>query len=283
MSPVQDLYAKIFRVLVEGHKVYLFDPWKRLYPAPKLIAELLEVRSLPICRPGDLVLMTEKIPMEFRSTSICFDDLPSDFLVTGWHLYLAENPLTPSVLFSERPNNCRGLFLDRDGVVLEAVAYLNDPKKVVLKPGVEQLFQRARDAKMKIFLVSNQSGIGRGIISWEAFDQVQFELQWQLAKLGHWFDQIEWAPYFAGSTEPLCLRNPENRKPGIGMIDRIRYKQGVDLESSVLIGDRRCDLETGHYAHIKKLYLIESAETDQDNYDLSYSFRRIKSFSEVEL
>lgn len=282
MIQVQALYAKIFRVLVEGHKVYRFDPWKRIYPAPKLIAELPEDGGLGICRPGDLVLLTENIPLSTsRMSSVGYEMLPSDFSAKAWHQYLVENPLEHSGLFLERPNSCRGLFLDRDGVVLEAVSYMKDPKSAVLKSGIASLFQRARDAKLKIFLITNQSGIGRGTISWEAFDAVQNEMQQQLAKLGHWFDQTEWAPYFANSKDPLCLRNPESRKPGIGMIDRIQYKHGIDLETSVLIGDRRCDLETGHRAGIKNLYLMESAETDEDTYDLSYSFNRIKNFSEI--
>ena len=78
-------------------------------------------------------------------------------------------------------NNCflknkntesKAIFLDRDGVVIKDKHYLSKPSLVELEKGVNNFFKKAYDLKIKIFIITNQSGIGRKYFSWEDYEKV---------------------------------------------------------------------------------------------------------------
>ena len=76
---------------------------------------------------------------------------------------------------------CRAVFLDRDGTLMEEVHYCNDPAQVRVYAGVPVALGRLKAANFRTFIITNQSGIGRGLITDEQYQQVQAELLRQLA------------------------------------------------------------------------------------------------------
>ena len=92
--------------------------------------------------------------------------------------------------FSHRP----AIFLDRDGTVIEHVHYLSDPAMVRLLPGAAEALTRFRRAGFTRVLVTNQSAIGRGMLTAERLDEIHTEMNRQLAARGATIDAVYYCP-----------------------------------------------------------------------------------------
>lgn len=270
------LFAEMLRTLIEGGRIYLWDP-KGGAGSPELVTRLKVAEHLKLVRLGDLMLAAEKVTVEpgTRVTT------PEEFAKIDWKAWdatAAGFSFDAEQLFLERPRTNAGLFLDRDGVVVELVDHLSDPKQVRIKDGIVPLLKRARELKYKIVIITNQSGLGRGRFEWKDFDAVQTELSRQLVAQGVWVDDVENAPHFADSAYLWGKLFPHKRKPGAAMLKRLCQRHGIDPKRSTLVGDRKGDLEAGHALGIPNLFLIESFQTDDDKKELAYPYRRVKAF-----
>lgn len=128
-------------------------------------------------------------------------------------------------------------FLDRDGTVIVEKHYLADPGGVELIPGTASALRALKGAGYALVLVTNQSGIARGLISLEAFHAVQRRLAEILALEGVELDGVYFCPHHPEFTGPcLC------RKPGLELYRRAGQDLGLDLGRSVYIGDRLGDV-----------------------------------------
>lgn len=161
----------------------------------------------------------------------------------------------PDGLWCERrrpapPASPRGLFLDRDGVVVEEVGYLHRPEEVRLAPGAAALCRAARAAGWAVVLVTNQSGIGRGRYGWDAFRATQAEIERQLAAAGapEPFDLVVACPHHPEGVAPWRHPDPPGRKPNPGMLLRALALLELEPAASWIVGDRAIDLEAGRRA-----------------------------------
>ena len=145
----------------------------------------------------------------------------------------------------------RAIFLDRDGTLIVEKNYLSDPAQVELLPGVPQALKRLQDAGFKLFIVTNQSGIGRGYYTVEDMHRVHDRLRALLAQDGVRIDEI----YFAPEAPDQPSRG---RKPSPQFLFDARDEFGVDLGQSYLIGDKLSDLECGWNAGVKKCLLVRT-------------------------
>lgn len=121
---------------------------------------------------------------------------------------------------------------------MEEVNFCRDPADVRAIPGAAERLGRLRANGWAAVIVTNQSGIGRGIISMAEYEAVHAELLRQLN------GQIDGA-YFNADVPPNVT---PRRKPGIGMIEEAAHDLGLDLARSYFIGDKRIDVECGHNA-----------------------------------
>ena len=145
----------------------------------------------------------------------------------------------------------RAVFLDRDGTIIEDKDYLSDPEQVVILPGAASALSRLQDAGFKLFIVSNQSGIGRGYYTMEDMHRVNARL---LEELGRHGVHIE-KNYFA----PEAPEQPSRgRKPSPQFLFDARDEFGIDLSESYMIGDKLTDLECGWNAGVKKSILVRT-------------------------
>jgi len=151
------------------------------------------------------------------------------------------------------------IFLDRDGTVIEHVHYLSDPALVRLLPGVAEALRRFRRAGFARILVTNQSAIGRGMLTTERLDQIHAEMNRQLATHGATIDAIYYCPDAPAGDDRTVVENPE-RKPGPGMLLRAAADLKLDLGVSWMVGDLISDVLAGQNAGCRSI-LLESGQT----------------------
>ena len=166
--------------------------------------------------------------------------------------------------FPDRPRADRRLhraaiFLDRDGTVIEHVHYLSDPALVRLLPGAAEALRRFRRAGFARVLVTNQSAIGRGILTIDRLDEIHAEMNRQLAADGATIDAIYYCPDVPAGDDRTLVENPE-RKPGPGMLLRAAADLNLDLGASWMVGDLISDVLAGQNAGCRSI-LLESGQT----------------------
>jgi histidinol-phosphate phosphatase family protein len=127
------------------------------------------------------------------------------------------------------------VFFDRDGTLMRDVDFASRPEQVELLPGAAEAVRRVTDAGMLAVLVTNQSGIGRGLISPDEFERVHARLVELLAEEGAHLDGAYHCPH---APEDGC----DCRKPGTGLFVRAAREHDIDLTASWCIGDRWRDV-----------------------------------------
>jgi D-glycero-D-manno-heptose 1,7-bisphosphate phosphatase len=168
----------------------------------------------------------------------------------------------------------RALFLDRDGTVIEECGYLSDPERVRLLPGAATALAALASEGWKLFVVSNQSGVGRGMIAPAQMDSVQSRFLELM--------RVEGIPI---AESYLCVHAPEEncpcRKPLPWFLERAAVEHNLDLSASWMIGDREGDIRCGKNAGCSTIWLRNPAFNVADDLptfiadDWSAIFRKI--------
>ncbi|MEP9387739.1 HAD-IIIA family hydrolase [Mesorhizobium sp. KR9-304] len=151
-----------------------------------------------------------------------------------------------------------GLFLDRDGVVLEDTGYLGRPEQVRLIEGAASAIELGNSLGVPIVIVTNQSGIGRGHYTWKDFADVQTELYRQLHIFRCHVDFVAACAYHRDAPPPFSMASHPWRKPNPGMISAVAKKAGLNLRKSILVGDRWSDIEAAANAGIERGVLVRT-------------------------
>ncbi len=156
----------------------------------------------------------------------------------------------------------RFVFLDRDGTLVRDPGYVHRLEDYELLPGVVEGLRRLRAAGFELAIVTNQSGIGRGLFDEADFQRFQEHLLADLAQQG--------VP-IAGTFH--CPHRPEEhcpcRKPLPGLLERARDELGADLETSWMIGDSERDVDAAAAAGLQGAVQIEEPGADfRDAVDL---------------
>lgn len=141
-----------------------------------------------------------------------------------------------------------GLFLDRDGVVVEEVAYLHKPEDVKLIAGAADVVLAANRLGVPVILVTNQAGIGRGHYGWGDFAAVHERINGDLARAGAFVNGVFACPHHGDGRAPYDRANHPWRKPNPGMLLAAAERLPLDLGRSWIVGDRATDIEAGRKA-----------------------------------
>jgi D-glycero-D-manno-heptose 1,7-bisphosphate phosphatase len=134
----------------------------------------------------------------------------------------------------------RAVFIDRDGTLISLVPYLHDPALVRLLPGAAEALRRLQEAGFMRILVTNQSGIARGMYGMDAVESVHARVRALLRAEGADLEGVEVCPHLPEITGPC-----DCRKPSPGMIVRASRSLGIDPGQSWVIGDRLEDVASG--------------------------------------
>ena len=152
--------------------------------------------------------------------------------------------LLTQVARPEHPGGRPAVFLDRDGTIIEHVHYLSNPLDVRLIPGAAQAVRRLRHAGYACVVVTNQSAIGRGMITTEQLGRIHDEMNRQLAAEDAAVDAIYYCPEAPVNDDRTVIEHSD-RKPGPGMLFRASDDLTLDLDASWMIGDMISDVLAG--------------------------------------
>ena len=130
------------------------------------------------------------------------------------------------------------VFLDRDGTIIEDVGYLGDPERVRLLPGAAEAIRRLNQAGLLAVVVTNQSGIARGLFDEDAYEATRHRLDRLLAARGARLDAQYHCPHHPEVTGPC-----DCRKPGVRLYRQAAEELAIDLTASWWIGDRLRDVQ----------------------------------------
>lgn len=156
------------------------------------------------------------------------------------------NPVRGGFDSHTSPPPSRAVFLDRDGTLVELVDYLSDPAAVVLCKGArEGLAALRRDAGLVLVVVSNQSGLARGLLGPEQLRAVERRVAELLGDAAA-PDLFLHCPHHPEGRVSELARACECRKPGTGLVEEARRRLGV--EGGYLVGDSAADVECGRRA-----------------------------------
>jgi D-glycero-D-manno-heptose 1,7-bisphosphate phosphatase len=142
------------------------------------------------------------------------------------------NPLSPAV------------FIDRDGTLMQDCDYCSQAKDVRIFPGVVKALSRLKSQGYKLIIITNQSGIGRGLFTLNQYRAVEAEV---LRQIG---DGLIDATYFCPDAPG---QDSDCRKPAAGMVAKASRDHQIDLSRSFFIGDKEVDVECAHNAGVRAI------------------------------
>jgi D-glycero-D-manno-heptose 1,7-bisphosphate phosphatase len=149
------------------------------------------------------------------------------------------------------------VFLDRDGTLIAQVHHLTDPDDVRLLPGAAAALRSLQAAGYALVLITNQSVVGRGLLSEAGLADVHSELRRQLAEYGARLDGIYYSTAVPDGSERTRVEHPD-RKPGPRLLSRAARELGLDLSSSWMVGDMLSDAMAGRNAGCQSTILIRT-------------------------
>jgi len=155
-----------------------------------------------------------------------------------------------------RSKSSPALFVDRDGTINKEVLYLHDPNLWEPLPGALEGVRMFQNMGYKIVIITNQPGIGMGYFPEKDFYAVNRAMLRQFSNAGIMVDKIYFCPH---SKADKC----SCRKPGQLLVQRAREELNLDLEQSVMIGDKSSDIETGKRAGMKTV-LVKTGFKGED-------------------
>ena len=142
----------------------------------------------------------------------------------------------------------RALFLDRDGTIIRDQVYAKDARQVCLLAGAGEALARIQASGFALVLISNQSGIGRGLITPEEAGEVHQAVVARLAEYGVRLDAAYYCPH---APEEAC----GCRKPSPALLLRAAKELDLDLARSFMVGDKASDIEAGKRAGCRTILL----------------------------
>ena len=145
------------------------------------------------------------------------------------------------------------VFIDRDDTIMEDTPYCSHPKDVRIFPGTSEALRRLKSRGFKLIIITNQSGIGRGLFTLDQYRTVESEV---LRQLG---DGLIDATYYCPDVPG---QHSSCRKPAPGMVLKATRDHQIDLSRSFLIGDKEIDVECAHNAGVRAIRVRTGIQRD---------------------
>lgn len=150
------------------------------------------------------------------------------------------------------------VFLDRDGVLTEEKGYVVTVDEMVIFPYAADCVKQIHDKGYYAIVITNQSGIARGMFTEEALIKMNEHLMHLTG-----VDEVYYCPHHETGAVSKYKRKCSCRKPSTGMLERACQEFGIDMEKSFMIGDRACDIIMGQAAGIRTILLESGYGTER--------------------
>ncbi|MBF0297360.1 MAG: HAD-IIIA family hydrolase [Oligoflexia bacterium] len=136
-----------------------------------------------------------------------------------------------------------GLFLDRDGVIIKDVGYIKDVQQIEIYPEIIPIIKWARNHDFFVFVVTNQAGVARGYFSEEDVVKINNAIEEILDhRWGITIDKWYYCPFHPTKGIGYYKQESNLRKPRPGMLLEAAKEFTIDLEKSIMIGDKKSDI-----------------------------------------
>ena len=152
------------------------------------------------------------------------------------------------------------IFLDRDGVINQDTGYVSHSDDFIFIDGVIDAMKQLKQKGYQLVVVTNQSGIARGLFSEEDFIRLTEWMDWSLADRGVDLDGIYFCPHHPtegqGSDTQVC----DCRKPAPGMFLEATQELNIDLAASYMVGDKVSDMKAAEAAGVGHKILVRTGK-----------------------
>jgi D-glycero-D-manno-heptose 1,7-bisphosphate phosphatase len=148
------------------------------------------------------------------------------------------------------------VFLDRDGCLIEEVDYLTRPEQVRIIYGSATAVRKLNEAGLLAIVVSNQSGVARGLLTEETLARIHARLRAKLARRNAHLDGIYYCPFLKQAKVKQYRQDSPLRKPRPGMVELAAREHPVDLSRSYVVGDKNSDVELGKNCGLKTVMVL---------------------------
>jgi len=145
-------------------------------------------------------------------------------------------------------------FLDRDGVINEDKGYISEIQDFKIYPHTAKAIKLLNDNNFLVILITNQAGIGRGLITLKQLQNIHAYLKNIMKKNNALINDIYFCPFHPVFGLGKYKKNSPDRKPGSGMIKKAKKKWNIDNKQSFMIGDKKTDLLAAKNANLKFFY-----------------------------
>lgn len=150
----------------------------------------------------------------------------------------------------------KAVFLDRDGTLIVERGYITVPDGVELIPGAAAAVARLREAGWKVFVITNQGCVAKGMITEDELGLIHVRMVALLAEAGAGIDGVYYCPHHPDGDQIQYSVECDCRKPRPGLLERAAGEHDVDLAESVMIGDTLRDLEAGRAAGARGVLVL---------------------------
>ena len=153
-------------------------------------------------------------------------------------------------------NDKVAVFVDRDGTINEDIGYVSRPEDLIIYPWAAGAIRVLNESGIKAIVVTNQSGIARGLYTEETLHQIHERLRDELAGEGATLDGIYYCPHHPRIGDHRYRQLCGCRKPNPGMLRQAALEQNVDLTRSFVIGDKSSDMNLATNAGAKGVLVL---------------------------
>lgn len=181
------------------------------------------------------------------------------------------------------PMASKALFLDRDGVVNFDYGYVYKIENFHFMDGIFDLVREANKLCYKVVIITNQAGIARGYYSEDDFFELTRWMLERFAEANALISKVYFSPYHPIFGLGEYLRDDFSRKPHPGMILQAQRDLSLDLNQSVLVGDKTSDISAGNAAGVGINLLLaakHSSELRDINYNLIGNLKDVSKYLE---
>jgi len=161
----------------------------------------------------------------------------------------------------------RAVFLDRDDTIIKDKSYLSDPDGIEILPRAAESIRLLNDHGLPVIMITNQSGIARGIFTEERLHAIHKRLLSLLGDQGAKIDAIYYCPHHPEGTVKGLAVSCSCRKPNPGMLLQAAKDFGLDLPASFMIGDKPDDIEVIHKVGGKGVLVQTGNHHDMEHAD----------------